>query len=279
MTDNRNAVAQHYSCHDLLAAIEAGLAQIGKSTARVTIDDLAPVDEFHIGGRQASDDFLGQLSLAAGSSVLDVGCGLGGPARYTAQRFGAEVTGIDLTADYIDTGTVLCGWVGLADRVTLRHGSALDLPFEAGTFDAGYMIHVGMNIADKGRLFAEVARVLKPGGRFGVYDVMQVGPEALKFPVPWAEGPETSATAGPEAYRTALETAGFTVTAERNRGAFALEFFAEMTAKLAAAGGPPPLGLHLLMGESRAQKVANMVENISAGRIAPVEMIAQKGQG
>jgi len=276
MTENRDAVARHYSYDGLLAAIEAGLAKSGKTPDNVGIDDLAAVDEFHIGGRQASDEFLGQLPLAAGDTVLDVGCGLGGPARFAAQRFGVQVTGIDLTADYVETGTALCGWVGLADKVTLKQASALDLPFEASTFDAAYMIHVGMNIFDKVRLFDEVARVLKPGGHFGVYDVMQVGPGDLEFPVPWADTAATSASDSPETYRAALAEAGFTVTAERNRRDFALDFFARVQAKMAAAGGSPPLGVHTLMGESRSEKVANMVSNISVGRIAPVEMIAQK---
>lgn len=279
MTDEGDAVAEHYSYRGLLAALEAGMAQAGLSPESVTIDDLAPVDEFHIGGRRASDEFLEQLPLGPGTAVLDVGCGLGGPARYVAQRFGAAVTGVDLTADYIDVGRVLSQWVGLSDKVTLIHGSALDLPLEAARFDAAYMIHVGMNIEDKARLFLEVARVLKPGGHFGVYDVMQVGPGALRFPVPWAQDPQTSATAAPEAYRAALAAAGFTVTASRNRRAFALDFFAKMSAKMAAADGPPPLSLQLLMGESREQKMANMVGNISAGLIAPVEMIAHKAAG
>jgi ubiquinone/menaquinone biosynthesis C-methylase UbiE len=279
LAGDRDAVVQHYSCEGLLAAIETGLAGLGKTPESVTIDDLAPVDEFHIGGRRASDDFISQLPLSKGSAVLDIGCGLGGPARYTAQRFGARVTGIDLTSDFVAAGTAMCHWVGLADAVTLKQGSALDLPFEPASFDAAYMIHVGMNIADKDRLCCEAARVLKPGGHFGIYDVMQVGAGDLDFPVPWAEQPETSATAAPTAYRSALEQAGFTVTAERNRRDFALEFFAEMQAKMAAAGGPPPLSLHVLMGESRAAKVANMVANISSGRLAPVEMIAQKSAG
>ena len=276
MFDDSKAVAQHYSQGGLLAAIESGLAQLGKTPTNVTMEDLAPIDEFHIGGRQASDDFLSQLPFAAECHLLDVGCGLGGPARYAAKRFGAHVTGIDLTADYIDVGEALCRWVGLEEAVTLRQASALDLPFAEGLFDGGYMLHVGMNIADKERLFSEVARVLKPGSHFGVYDVMQVGAEALSFPVPWADTPATSATAAPADYRAALEAAGFTIVAQRDRRAFALDFFAELSAKTKAAGGPPPLGTHILMGETRAQKIANMIENISSGRLAPVEMIARK---
>ncbi len=270
------AVAGHYTHGSLLAAIGEALETLGKTPETVSTDDLAPVDEFHIGGRQASEHFLSQLPLDTEAQVLDVGCGLGGASRFTASRFGCRVTGIDLTAEYVETGQTLSSWVGLEDRIALHQGSALEMPFGDAGFDAAYMMHVGMNIADKARLFAEVYRVLKPGGSFGVYDVMRTGEGALTFPVPWATTDETSAVATPEAYRQGLEAAGFEVAAERNRRDFALDFFAELSAKIAAAGGPPPLGLHILMGETRTEKIENMVENISADRIAPVELIARK---
>jgi len=272
----QDAVADHYTHGALLAAIREGLEKLGKTPETVTIDDLGPIDEFHIGGRKASEDFLGQLELGPVTHVLDVGCGLGGGSRFVAGRFGSRVTGIDLTIEFVETGRALCDWVGFGDLIELHQGSALDLPFEDGGFDAAYMMHVGMNIADKDRLFGEVARVLKTGGTFGIYDVMRTGEGDLAFPVPWAMSGDTSALTTPDQYRSALEGAGFTVSAERNRKDFALEFFAELSAKAAAAEGPPPLGLHILMGETRAEKVKNMVGNISAGLIAPVELIAGK---
>ena len=275
MTES-HPVAAHYTHGALLDAIRSGIEALGKTPETVTVDDLAPVDEFHIGGRQASEAFLGQLPLEVGAQVLDVGCGLGGAARFTANHFGCRVTGIDLTAEYVETGQALCAWVGLGSRITLQQGSALELPFEDGAFDAAYMMHVGMNIADKARLCAEVARVLRPGGSFGIYDVMLTGDGDLAFPMPWATAAETSHLAPPEAYVEALEAAGLSVDTQRDRRDFALAFFAELTAKTAASGGPPPLGLHILMGASGAEKISNMIDNITAGRIAPVEIIARK---
>ena len=271
-----DTVADHYTHGSLLDVIREGLEQLGKSPETVSVDDLGPVDEFHIGGRQASADFLGQLDLTPDAHVLDVGCGLGGGTRFTASRYGSRVTGIDLTPEFVETGQALSEWVGLGDRISLRVASALDLPFDDGHFDAAYMMHVGMNIADKTRLCAEVSRVLRPGGVFGVYDVMQTGNGELAFPVPWSQGPENSAVATPQEYRAAISAAGLTVAAERDRKDLALEFFADMTARVADAGGPPPLGIHLLMGEERGEKVKNMVANIRAGLIAPVELIARK---
>ncbi len=269
-------VSQHYTHGGLTAAIEQGVVALGKTTDSITIDDLGAVDEFHIGGRVASIAFLDQLGLSGDEHVLDVGCGLGGASRFVASRYGTRISGIDLTAEYIETGRDLCAWLGLEHRISLHHGSALEMPFEDRSFDHGYMMHVGMNIADKASLFAEVARVLKAGGNFGVYDVMRIGDGDLAFPVPWATTAETSVVASPSDYKESLIAAGFTVVAERNRHAFALEFFDELRAKVAAAGGPPPLGLHLLMGESAPIKIKNMIDNISAGRLAPVEIIARK---
>jgi ubiquinone/menaquinone biosynthesis C-methylase UbiE len=269
-------VSKHYTHGGLTDAIRAGVVSLGKTTGNVTVDDLAPVDEFHIGGRRASEEFLDQLGFSAHMHVLDVGCGLGGAARFVASRFRSRVTGIDLTAEYVETGNVLCKWVRLDPLVSLRQGSALSMPFAEGSFDGAYMLHVGMNIEDKEKLATEVARVLRPGSLFGIYDVMRTGPGELAFPVPWAATADLSAVAEPERYKQALQSAGFAVTAERNRRDFALGFFADLRAKTAAAGGPPPLGLHVLMGKSTPEKVQNMIDNISKGRIAPVELIARK---
>lgn len=269
-------VSTHYGHGSLLAAIRAGLKEQGIAAETASVADLGPVDEFHIGGRIASEHFLDQLEITAAQSILDIGCGLGGAARFAAQIHGAAITGIDLTPEYVETGQVLCDWVGLSDRIRLQEGSALALPFEDATFDGAFMMHVGMNIADKQALCAEVARVLKPGARFGVYDIMKTNDEDLVYPVPWATTPETSWVAAPQTYRAAFEDNGFTIASENNRRDFAMEFFAKAKAANEAAGGPPPLGLHVLMQQTTAEKIPNMVANLAANRIAPIEMIAVK---
>jgi ubiquinone/menaquinone biosynthesis C-methylase UbiE len=271
-----DAVADHYTHGRLLDAILAGVTALGKTPQTLDIGDLAPVDEFHIGGRQATEDFVAQLGLSPEDHVLDVGCGIGGTARYLASTCGCRVTGLDLTPEFVEAGRVLCAWVGLGERVDLTQGSALAMPFEPARFDAVVMLHVGMNIADKAGLFAEVGRVLRPGATFGLYDIMRRNDEPLVYPVPWAAVPDTSALATPEDYRAALAEAGFEVTKERDRREFAAEFFAALRERTEAAGGPPPLGLHILLGETAALKVRNMVDNVAAGRVSPVEMIARK---
>jgi ubiquinone/menaquinone biosynthesis C-methylase UbiE len=269
-------VSNHYTHGDLVAAIRTGIESLGKTTNTVTVDDLAPVDEFHIGGRQASEDFLGQLDLSPGKHVLDIGCGLGGAARIVASRYGCRVTGIDLTPEYVETAKVLCRWVGLDSSISLHQGSALSMPFADGAFDGAYMLHVGMNIEDKAKLCSEVHRVLRPGSLFGIYDVMKAGAGELSYPMPWATTAASSFVVDPAQYRSALQATGFAVIAELNRRDFAITFFDQFRAKTMAAGGPPPLGLHLLMGRNAPDKIQNMIQNVASGHIAPVELIARK---
>ena len=270
------SVSDHYLHGNLLKAIEAALSHQGKSPETVTIDDLASVDEFHIGGRLATDILIDQLNFSEQHHVLDVGCGLGGAARYVASRYNNRVTGIDLAEEYIQTGNALCSWVKLENSVTLEHGSALLMPFQDSVFDGGYMLHVGMNIEDKTSLFKEIQRVLKPGATFAVYDVMRVRDGELSYPVPWAADSTISKLSTPAEYKQALSNAGFEVINETYRREFAMEFFKQLREKTEAAGGPPSLGLHTLMRQSAAAKINNMIANIANGYIAPVEIIASK---
>ena len=157
------SVAQHYTHGSLERTILDALSAAGKDLDRLNPSDLAPVDEFHIGGRQATIDFAEQLDARPGMRLLDIGSGLGGASRYFAQNHGCRVTGVDLTEEYVAVAEALARRVGLGASVSYKHGSALSLPFAPGAFDGAYMIHVGMNIEDKARLFAELRRVLAPG--------------------------------------------------------------------------------------------------------------------
>jgi cyclopropane fatty-acyl-phospholipid synthase-like methyltransferase len=222
---------------------------------------------------------LDQLGLQPGQHLLDIGSGIGGPARFAAATYGVRVTGIDLTPDYVETAETLAQWVGLADRVAFRQGSATAMPFTQGSFDAAYMLHVGMNIADKEGLCREAARVLKAGSLFAIYDVMRLGDGDIRFPVPWAAHEGLSSVATPDQYKEALHLAGFEILAERDRRAFAIQFFETMRAKNAAAGGPPPLGLHQVMGPDAPVKIGNLLESLKAGRLGPCEVIARKRVG
>ncbi len=279
MEPRQQEVAAHYRLPDLVATIRTGLAALGKSPENVTLEDLAPIEDFHIGGRPATKEVLDQLRLKTGWHVLDIGSGIGGPARFAAHEYGLRVTGIDLTPDYVETAVTLARWVGLADRTTFRQGSATALPFTQSSFDAAYMLHVGMNIDDKEALCREAARVLRPGALFAIYDVMRLGEGAIAFPMPWAAHEGLSSVATPDAYKEALQLAGFELVAERNRRDFAIAFFDAMRTRMEAAGGPPPLGIHLVMGMVAPVKLGNLVECLKAGRLWPYEIIARKRVG
>jgi len=268
-------VARHYTHGALEQAILNGLKAMGRAPEEIGPEDLAAVDEFHIGGREATADLAERLAPSPGTSLLDIGCGLGGAARFFARRYNCQVTGVDITPEFVEVATMLTRRVNLAERVDHRVASALDLPFEDGRFDAATLLHVGMNIPDKEALCAEVRRVLKPGGAFAIYDIMRTGDGELDYPVPWAATAATSFVAGPETYRQALEAAGFEVAAERDRRDFAVDFFRRMQARVAESG-PPPLGLHILMGADAPRKVANMIASLESGRVAPVEMICRR---
>ncbi len=277
MTRIEDEVARHYTRGDLEAALRAGLAAIGREgEAPLAAQDLNGLDEFHIGGHEATAELVARLGLAPGMAVLDIGSGIGGPARHMARAHGVHATGIDLTPEYVAVARMLTQRVGLADQVAFETGSAAALPFNDAAFDAATLMHVGMNLPDKPAVFAEVARVLRPGAAFAVYDVMRMGEGELAFPVPWATTPATSFVEAPAAYREALAAAGFAVEQERDRRDFALDFFRRLRARQQEAGAPPPVGLHLTMGAQAPAKIANMIGNIERGLIAPVEMICRR---
>ncbi len=278
MKDIEAAVARHYGGAGLLARIMAGLEASGVDPDSLRPDDLAPVDEFHIGRREATAHAVGKLDLDAGARVLDVGCGIGGAARYIATHVGCRVTGIDLTPEFIAVARRLTELTGLDGKITFECASALDMPFEDATFDAAITLHVAMNIPDRAALYGEIARVMKPGATLCVYDVMKTGEGEIAFPVPWAETPATSHLTTAEEMRGLLDGAGFDIGEVENRRDFARAFFQDAVAAAAAPGGPPPLGTHLIIGANAAEKFRNMQNNIEAGHIAPVQMIATRSE-
>ncbi|MDX2203537.1 MAG: class I SAM-dependent methyltransferase [Hyphomicrobiaceae bacterium] len=264
-------VQKHYAHGALIDAVDASLRALGKDPARLHVGDLVQIDELHIGGHPATADLIARCAFAQGARILDVGSGMGGPARAFAVGAGVHVTGIDLTPEFVDVAQTLSERTGLADRTAFRQGSALDLPIPDAAFDGAYMIHVGMNIDDKEGLFRQVRRVLRPGATFAVYDIMRFAPDALTFPLPWSSEPETSFVVEPERYRAALAAAGFAITAEVDRRAFARAFFKEAAAQ-AASGNPAALAHR---GRDFATKARNLRGLVEAGVVGPYTMLAK----
>ena len=268
-------VAGHYGRGKLEEAILAAARATGKDTEHLTAGDLAAVDEFHVGGLEATQMLASGMGLRPGLELLDVGCGIGGPARYFASEHGCRVTGIDLTPEFVKTAEGLTKLTGLEGKASFRLASGLAMPFAAESFDGAYMIHVGMNLADKEGVFREVGRVLKHGARFTIFDLMRAGEGALRFPLPWAVSEEASFVAEPSRYRSALEAAGFEVEKEQSHQKSSIEFTQRMAAKTRDSG-PPALGLHILMGEKTPMVLKNVLDGMVEGVFEVMEMAGKK---
>ncbi|MBI5617913.1 MAG: methyltransferase domain-containing protein [Gammaproteobacteria bacterium] len=271
-------VQSHYTVTDLGQRILDTLTRAGRDPSRITAEDLAPIDEFHIRGRAATLDLARAAQLDRAMTVLDVGSGLGGPARTLASEYGCRVTGIDLTDEYCRAARMLSELLGLGELLQFQQGDALDLPFPAASFDAVWTEHVAMNIADKARLYAEMFRVLKPGGTLAIYDILS-GPTApVHFPVPWARTPETSFLASPEELRTHLTDVGFGVTDWVDSTETGKAWFVALAERIRRVG-LPPLSFALLMGDDFPAMAENQRRNLEEGRIVVAQVVATKRDG
>jgi SAM-dependent methyltransferase len=263
--DVADLVARHYGTDDQSATILSALAARGTDVRRLTVHDLAPVDELHAGGPAATLEVLRRLALTEGDRLLDVGSGIGGPSRLGAATFPVDVCGVDLTPEFVDTARDLTRRVGLDDRVTFELGSGARLPFDDGSFDGAMMIHVGMNIEDKPSVFADVHRVLRPGARFVVFDQMRNGDGDLPYPMPWADDARSSFVETPHEYSAHLSAAGFTV---------------ETTEDLTATFGAPPTGPGVLspavvFGDDFARRIKANVQATDDGLLAATLIVAR----
>lgn len=267
-------VARHYGGGgDLTKAIAESLRRAGRDMATLSTTDLGTVDEFHIRGREATEELARSLNLGTSSHVLDIGSGLGGPARTLAQIYGCRVTGIDLTQQFCDAAATLSGWVGLSDRVDFRQGDATSLPFGDAMFDAAMTIHVAMNIAAKDEMYAEARRVLKPGGRFAVYDVLQGEGGDVLFPVPWARDPSISHLATPAAMTSLLSGAGFTIVDVRDSTEESQRWFEAMAARMAQSA--PAVTFQAFLGNDFPAMARNVVSNLQDRRIRTVSYLCE----
>jgi ubiquinone/menaquinone biosynthesis C-methylase UbiE len=267
-------VVSHYAgAGDLARTIAESLRRAGKDITRLTTADLGTVDEFHIRGRKATLELARSLNLSAVSHVLDIGSGLGGPARTLAETYRCRVTGIDLTQAFCDAAATLSGWLGLSDRVDFQQADATHLPFADGQFDAAMTIHVAMNIAAKDKMYAEARRVLKPGSRFAAYDILQGEGGEVFLPVPWAREPSISHLATPDGMRSLLTGAGFKIVAVEDSTEESQSWFEAMSARMAEAA--PAVTFQAFLGNDFPEMARNQVRNLRDRRIRTVAYICQ----
>ncbi len=265
----------HWGKGGLVDAVLAALEAAGLDPGNLTPDHLAPMDHLHGRGVDATRELLAILSPGPDAHLLDIGSGIGGPARLAAYAYGARVTGIDLTQEFCDVADMLTERMGLGDRVTIRQGSALDLPFEDESFDGAYSQNVSMNIEDKETFYAEAFRVERPGGLFvaAEYAVGPGGPPV--FPVPWALGPENSHLLKPDAIRRAVEAAGFEIVDFIDQTEVMLESYERAREKLAAEG-PSVLSAQVLLGDDGAERLKNSARGTEEKRTIPVQVVCRR---
>lgn len=275
MQFDTSRICHHYSQPDLITKLLSALERAGKDIDSLSRDDVAGFEEFHIRGRDATRELARLADLQPEMEVLDIGCGIGGPAHTLAAEFGCRVTGLDLVEEYCRAATALTNRLGLAERVKFQEGDALGMPFFDDSFDAAFMAHVSMNIEDKTSLFREVARVLRPEGRLALYEICAGAASPPHFPAPWAADAHMSFLATPEELRAQAEASGFTSVAWKDVSGESFEWFRSLLAAMAARpkDAPPPLGLNLLMGPDTPQKAANVIRNLEEDRIRVVQAV------
>jgi SAM-dependent methyltransferase len=268
-------IRRHYSVSELATRILEALEKAGKDPSRLSVGDLAPIDEFHIRGRQATLELAEAAGIQSHHTVLDVGSGIGGPARCLASEFGCRVTGLDLTEEYCRTANLLSDRVGLSGLVRFEQGDALSMAFPGESFDVVWTEHVAMNIRDKPMLYREMERVLKPGGTLAIYDVCSGEGGPVHFPVPWARSADASFLASPEQLRRLVNDAGFRITDWRDTSARAREWFVALAERVRREGAPL-LSWGMLMGDDFPTMAQNQRRNLEEGRIALVQLVARK---
>ena len=262
MTDVLDGVRDHYRATGLVDRLKTALTAFGPDEQRLTPQQLATLDQFHTRGLAATVELAKFAGITADMSVLDVGSGVGGPARFLAATYGCRVTGVDLSEPFVDAARYLTERTGQSEQVSFETASALQLRFDDGYFDVALLQHVAMNISDRVQLYREIRRVLKLSGRFAIYDVVLLSGDP-HYPVPWARTPATSFLLTAAGTREAIEPAGFRTLAWQDDTEAASAWFAQ----LRASGPPPSPNLGVVMGPDFAQLAANLGRNLMEGRL------------
>lgn len=275
METNNSSVRKHYTRDGLFEIIIQKLKDNGIEKDKITRKDISLVDEFHLRGSQATKELVMEAGFSKDTKVLDVGCGIGGPARMIAETFGCKVTGVDLTEEFIRTANLLSELVGLKDLTEFICADATKLPLADESYDIVWTQHAQMNIKEKKKLYSEIYRVLKKGGKFIYYDIFSVGDEPLYFPLPWAEESSISHLITIPDYNKLLTEIGFTEEQKKDQTENSANFIKEMFAKVAKEG-PPKIGLNLLMKETSIDKLKNVLRNITENKMAVQNGIYQK---
>ena len=270
-----NTIVDHWGRGDVYGLIVSALNKASKSLDGLTVEDLAPVDHFHARGFPATVELADRLPVRPGQHILDIGCGLGGPARYMAKRFQCNVSGLDITKPFVEAANKLTALLRMEQEVRIEHGDGQRLPYPDSRFDGAYTQHVTMNVADRPRFFAEAYRVLKPGAFFALTE-HGLGPKgAPHYPLPWSTDGAGAYLVTPSETRAILEKTGFEGIVVEDTGAKYVAGY-KLAIEKAEKGTLPPLGIHILMGDTALQKTRNAARNVEEGRTHPIQLICRK---
>ena len=269
-------VADHYTSGNLLERLKAALKSDGADPDHPTIEALAPYDQFHGRGMEATEEIAGLLSVTAKDHLLDVGSGIGGPARYMTHRFGCKVTGIDLTAEFCDVARHLTKLMGMEAKVDFRQGDALAMPVSNGSFDGAYSMNVSMNIADKSAFYREIRRVLKPGGWLMLSELAKGPGGPLDYPTPWAATAAESFLATPEETRAGLEAEGFEIAKFRDTAEDMRAYAVRVKTMLGRGEKHPHRAVQLMHGDIADAAMKNTSRGGAEGRIVPIEVLCRR---
>ena len=261
---NQN-IKNHYLKEELYEDILNRLKEQGIDLNEVKRSDIAGVDEFHVRGAAVSEELADSLNLE-GATVLDVGCGLGGPCRMLADEYNCQVTGLDLSKEYIRTAKELSKLVKLDSKTSFIRGDATSLPFEDNAFDVIWTQHVQMNIPNKEKFYSEISRVLKSGGHFLYYEILKKGDGEVNYPMPWASTSEISFLFKEAEMDNFLTKFGLTKEQSNDQTIYGIDFLDALFAKLKEFG-PPKIGLNALMGETTKQKLVNVLGHLKSGEL------------
>jgi len=268
-------IHSYYSPNNLYNKIIEGINNLGKDLSKITLDDLKPVDEFHIRGDVATKELIKLARFTADMNILDVGCGIGGSTRRLSHEVGCSVTGIDLSDEYIDAAERLTQLLHMQERVKFHAASALDLPFEDNHFDGAWSIQMNMNVEDKLEWLQEMYRVLIPGGRAVLYEVCGNKNKMDYFPVPWAQDSSMSFLVPPAEFRDVITSAGFDIEVWNDKTDLAQKAFANKTEPMDKPN-LPALGVHLLVGDDILTKAYNLRRNLDAESVSLIETVVVK---
>jgi ubiquinone/menaquinone biosynthesis C-methylase UbiE len=270
-----DAIRSHYTRGDLLQRLNAALAEDGADPSRPTLEALAPYDQFHGRGLEATAEIAAQVQPGPADHILDIGSGIGGPARHFAANFGCRVSGIDLTPEFCAVARHLSHLLGLAHQTEFHVGDALAMPFADARFDGAYSMNVSMNIADKAAFYREIRRVLRPGAWLLLSEIARGSAAELDFPTPWASSAASSFLCTPDETRQGLVDAGFEVLRLHSTLQQAQAFGARSRAMVERGEKPPHRAVMLIHGDTAARAMANSARGLSDGRVVPIEVLAR----